>query len=82
MVEGGRSPILTVDELEKLGFSIVIFSTGPLYSAAKGLKDYLTTLKIKKTTLSRISDMISFSEFNELIGLQDYLDLEKKYQVE
>lgn len=81
MVEGGRSPILTVDELEKLGFSIVIFSTGPLYSAAKGLKDYLTTLKTKKATSSRINDMISFVEFNELIGLQDYLDLEKKYQV-
>jgi len=42
----------------------------------------LTTLKINKATSSRINDMISFSEFNELIGLQDYLDLEKKYQVD
>ncbi len=82
MVEGGRSPNLTIDELEKLGFSIVIFSTGPLYSAAKGVKDYLTELKIKGTTSSRINKMISFKEFNELIGLQDYLDLEKKYQVD
>jgi len=82
MVEGGRSPNLTIDELEKLGFSIVIFSTGPLYSATKGVKDYLTELKTKGTTSSRINKMISFKEFNELIGLQDYLDLEKKYQVD
>ncbi len=82
MVEGGRSPILTVNELEKLGFSIVIFSTGPLYSAAKGVKDYLTELKTKGTTLSRIDHMISFKEFNDLIGLQEYLDLEKKYKVD
>ena len=82
MVEGGRSPILTVNELEKLGFSIVIFSTGPLYSAAKGVKDYLTELKTKGTTLARIDHMISFKEFNDLIGLQEYLDLEKKYKVD
>ena len=82
MVEGGRSPNLSINELEKLGFSIVIFSTGPLYSATKGVKDYLSELKTKGTTTAKINDMISFKEFNDLIGLKEYLDLEKKYQVE
>lgn len=80
MVEGGRSPILTNDELERLGFSIVIYSTGPLFAAAKGVKEYLAELKVKGTTLSKVNDIISFQDFNELIGLQEYLNLEKKYQ--
>ncbi|MDD5638261.1 MAG: isocitrate lyase/PEP mutase family protein, partial [Atribacterota bacterium] len=77
IIEGGRTPNLTNNELESLGFSIVIYSTGPIYSAAKGLKDYLTELITRETTISRINEIISFQEFNELIGLKEYLELEK-----
>ena len=82
MVEGGRTPILSANELEKLGFSIAIFPTGPLYAAAKGVRDYLYELKTKGTIQSKIDDLIPFSEFNDLIGLQDYLELENKYRVD
>jgi carboxyvinyl-carboxyphosphonate phosphorylmutase len=82
MVEGGRTPILSAEELERLGFSIVIFSTGPLFSAAKGVKDYLYEIKAKGTTLAKLNDIISFSEFNKFIGLQHYLELEKRYLVD
>ena len=81
MVEGGRTPNLTTDELEEMGFGIAIYCVGPLYSAAKAIKDYLTELKDKKTTAGKYQDMITFQEFNELIGLQDYHHLEEKYQV-
>ncbi|MDD4896811.1 MAG: isocitrate lyase/PEP mutase family protein [Atribacterota bacterium] len=81
IIEGGRTPNLTNNELESLGFSIVIYSTGPIYSAAKGLKDYLTELITRETTISRINEIISFQEFNELIGLKEYLELEKRYQI-
>lgn len=81
MLEGGRTPNLTTDELEELGFGIAIYCTGPLYSSAKAVKDYLTLLKEEKTTVGKYQDMITFQEFNELIGLQDYLSLEEKYKV-
>lgn len=82
MVEGGRTPLLSEQELEDLGFSIVIFPTGPLYAAARAVKDYLHELKSKGTVKSKIDDLIPFSDFNELIGLQDYLELEKKYRAD
>jgi len=31
--------------------------------------------------VGKYQDMITFQEFNELIGLQDYLSLEEKYKV-
>jgi len=80
MLEGGRTPNLKTDELEKLGFAIAIYCTGPLYSAAKAVKDYLNELKVIKTTAGKYNDMITFKEFNEIIGLREYLELEKKYQ--
>ena len=81
MLEGGRTPNLTTEELEKLGFAIAIYCTGPLYIAAKAVKDYLQELKTKKTTAGKYSDMIPFEEFNELIGLPEYRNLEEKYKV-
>lgn len=51
MLEGGRTSNLTTKELEKLGFAIAIYCTGPLYVAAKTVKDYLQELKTKKTTV-------------------------------
>lgn len=82
IIEGGRTPNLTNNELERLGFSIVIYSTGPLYSATKGLKDYLTEIVSTETILSRDNEIVLFKEFNELIGLKEYLELEKKYQID
>lgn len=79
MVEGGRTPLLSAEELERLGFSLVIFSTGPLFAAAKGLKDYLNELKVQGTTSAKLSNLISFPEFNKFIGLERYLELEKRY---
>ncbi|MBP8717987.1 MAG: isocitrate lyase/PEP mutase family protein [Candidatus Atribacteria bacterium] len=79
MVEGGKTPILSAEELERLGFSLVIFSAGPLFAAAKGLKDYLNELKAKGTTIAKLNNLISFSEFNKFIGLEYYLELEKRY---
>ena len=81
MLEGGRTPNLTTEELEKLGFAVAIYCTGPLYVATKAVKDYLQELKTKKTTVGKYRDMISFEEFNKFIGLPEYRNLEEKYKV-
>ena len=81
MIEGGRTPVLTLDELEQLGFGIAIFPLGPLYAAAKAVKLYLEELKTARSTAKKVKDMITFAEFNQLIGLGQYQELEKRYNV-
>jgi 2,3-dimethylmalate lyase len=81
MVEGGRTPVLSLDELEQLGFGIAIFPIGPLYAAATAVKLYLEELKTKRSSASKVRDMITFAEFNQLIGLPQYQELEKRYNV-
>src|SRR5215213_9428708 len=79
MIEGGRTPVLPTDELERLGFGIAIYPTGPLYAAAKAVQGYVTELKQAKTTAGKVKDMITFEEFNQLIGLPQYNRLEEHY---
>lgn len=81
MLEGGRTPNLTTVELEKIGFAIAIYCTGPLYASIKAVRDYLNELKTMKSTTRKYNDMITFEEFNKLIGLPEYYKLEEKYKV-
>lgn len=81
MLEGGRTPIPTVDRLQALGFAISIYCVGPLYMAAKAVRDYMVELRDKGTPIGKVEDMITFEEFNRLIGLNDYRQLEEEFQV-
>ncbi|OIQ07799.1 2,3-dimethylmalate lyase [Moorella thermoacetica] len=79
MVEGGRTPLLTVKELEELGYRLVIFPTASVYTAAKALIDLMANLKASGTTMNFLEQMLPFSEFNKLIGLPEIKELERKY---
>lgn len=79
MVEGGRTPLLTVKELEELGYRLVIFPTASVYTAAKALIELMANLKASGTTRDILEQMLPFSEFNQLIGLPEIKELEKRY---
>ncbi|MBG0775688.1 MAG: isocitrate lyase/PEP mutase family protein [Desulfovibrionaceae bacterium] len=79
MLEGGRTPMPTVAEMEEMGFNIAIYCTGPLYAAAKAVQTYMEVLKKEGTTKSIWKDLLTFQEFNSFIGLPQYYEMEKKY---
>lgn len=80
MLEGGRTPIPTVKRLQEMGFAITIYCVGPLYAAAKAVRDYMIELREKGTPIGKINDMITFEEFNQFIGLHEYRQLEKEFE--
>ena len=81
MVEGGRTPLLPARELEKLGYDLVIFPTASTYMVAQAMKNLMEELMKTGTTESLIPEMISFPEFNELIGLAEIRELEAKFVI-
>jgi len=81
MVEGGRTPLLSAGELEKLGYDLVIFPTASTYMVAQAMKNLMEELMKSGTTESLIPEMISFPEFNELIGLAEIRELEAKFVI-
>ena len=63
-----------------LGFAIAIFPLGPLYAAAKAVQAYANELKTARTTAGKVQEMITFEDFNRLIGLPEYNQLEERYR--
>ena len=79
MVEGGRTPFLPVQDLQGLGYDLVIFPTASTYLVTKALTRLMTVLKDTVTTASLIPEMITFEEFNDLIGLTKIREIESIY---
>ena len=82
MLEKGRTPLLNVAELEQLGYNLVIFCVSSVYVTARAVKELMEYLKENGTTKDLIQDkMISFEEFNTMIGLDDIRAIEEKYKI-
>jgi 2,3-dimethylmalate lyase len=78
MVNGGRTPMLPVDRLAKLGFSIAIFPAVGFLSAGEALRRAYSDLQQNGTTTAAVP-MFSFAEFNKLIGFEDVWEFERRY---
>lgn len=79
MIEEGVTPNLTSAELLRLGYSIAVFPLSGLYSSTFALYDTFKTLQQTGTTMPLKEKMIKFKEFNELVELDKYMNMEKKY---
>lgn len=78
MIEEGKTPDLTVDELKKLGFSIVVHPTTSVYTEAYSIKKMLETLQKDGSTKNITDQMITFNQFNDFIGLNDLNNFENE----
>jgi len=81
MVEGGRTPILTSKELQQLGFKMVFWPCTALYTLAHSLENVFRDLHKYGSTINNQERMLNFGQFNELVGLEAYLQLQNKYKV-
>lgn len=78
IVEGGKTPQLSASELQQMGFKIVFFPLSGLLAVTKAMTACLSQLKAQGTT-ANFPDFVNFQEFQELIGVPKYLQLEKKF---
>ncbi len=81
MLEGGVTPLQSKEELKRLGFHLVVYPLTCLYASARAMTEVLTHLKKTGTTQDFLSQLHTFSHFHELIDLDSYYSLDKKYSV-
>lgn len=79
MVEGGATPLKDAAQLEKLGFSLVIFPGGTVRALAHGMAEYFASLKQHGTTKPFSDRMLDFTGLNAVIGTPEMLALGKRY---
>ena len=81
MIEGGKTPLLSSAELQDLGYSMVVFPLAALFTAAQAIAETYRALFETKTTASRTDAMVDFHEFEEIVGVPDWQELEGRYGV-
>lgn len=79
MVEGGKTPISGADDLEELGYSIVIFPGGTVRAVSFAMQEYLGQLKKTGSTDLWRNRMFDFGGFNDLIGTPEMLAKGERY---
>ncbi len=78
-IEGGKTPLMTIEELEKLGFNIVAYPLSSIYTVAWAMKNLYEHLMRDGNTRNVMDRMICFDDFNTLIGLDRIRDIESHY---
>jgi 2-methylisocitrate lyase-like PEP mutase family enzyme len=82
MAEGGKTPQLPVQELERMGCKLIIFPIGLLLMATKAMRRALKVLRDTGSHAGCFEEMVGFKEFTDLIGLPELLKLSSKYSSE
>lgn len=77
MIEGGKTPFLSADELQDVGFDIVVFPLTALFSVTQALEEAYGTLRAEGTTTA--VDTVSFDDFEEVIDAQSFREQERAY---
>ena len=77
MIEGGKTPYLSYDQLEEMGFDIVVYPLSGLFSYTRAVRETYDALADDGETSS--VEKLSFDEYDELIGADEYREMEKRY---
>jgi carboxyvinyl-carboxyphosphonate phosphorylmutase len=81
LVEGGKTPLLSVKELENMGFKIASFSGSIQKICIKAMQKFIAgfseTGDVKK--FLEDEDMVSLDERSKILNLSEYYELEKRF---
>ena len=82
MVEGGKTPAKSAEELQAAGFDIVIFPGGLMRALAVTITEYFQSLHANGSTKPFQDRMLDFKQLNDLLGTPGILEAGKKYDGE
>ncbi|MBL8775108.1 MAG: isocitrate lyase/PEP mutase family protein [Acidimicrobiales bacterium] len=80
MVEAGKTPLLTPPELHELGFDLIVSPLTSLFTVARAVTDSLAILAGEGSLRDHLDRVVSFDEFNDLVGLDAHQQREARYR--
>ncbi len=79
LVEGGKTPLVSVKELEEMGFKFASFSGSAQKMAMKAMEELFGILKETGSVSGALGRIASLGERSELLGLPAFYRMEKVY---
>ncbi len=82
MIEGGKTPIVSRQELTDMGFHLILYPLTGLFSTARIMQQMFRKLRVDGTTSGAENECMSFDEFNRLIGVEEKYQLAQRYRAD
>lgn len=79
MVEGGSTPIVPLDELGRLGYSVVLYANAALRSAQYAVSRAYAELRVSGISTNLLDTMATWEERQAAVGKPEYDELEARY---
>ncbi len=79
--KGGKTPMLPVERLQKMGYRIAIYPSETQRAGIYAMRQALGLLKREGTTEAMDDVLTTFRDRDKVVGLDDWQALEKKYLV-
>jgi 2-methylisocitrate lyase-like PEP mutase family enzyme len=79
MLEGGKTPVLPQRQLAEMGFQLILYPLTALFAAARAIGNFYRKLRADGTTLGEEERLMTFSEFNALIGVDEKYALAERF---
>jgi len=81
MASSGKTPFLSAQEIQKLGFKVVIYPNFMLLAAVTAAQGALRELKKTGSIADVAKRVTSFTELFDLVGMREVQELEQRYGV-
>lgn len=78
-VETGKSPLIPAQELERMGFKLVIFPASALLTVSRVVGDLMRQLMQRGTTEHLLDNMVSLVDCFEIMGLSEMLGQDSRF---
>jgi 2-methylisocitrate lyase-like PEP mutase family enzyme len=79
MVEGGRTPMKSADQLQELGYATVIFPGGAMRAVSRLLVDYYASLRASGSNQPFRERMYDLGDLNRLLGTPETMEAGRRY---
>ena len=76
LIEDGDTPFIDMNELEDIGYKIAVMPLTLMSASVKTMQECLKNIKNKKYN----TNVSKFSELREIVGFNEYYDIEDKYK--
>ena len=77
--KGGKTPMLPMERLEKMGYRIAIYPSETQRAAIHAMRTALGTLKREGTTESIDASLTTFKDRDKVVGLDDWNKIEREF---
>ena len=77
--EGGKTPPLSRERLQELGYSLILFPLSALFLATHAMRESLVQLRMHGSPLPIMERLTGFQEFLDITGLPEIRKLDRRF---